>query len=170
MKRALPLLLIAIAAAPAAAQSDDVDRAKKHFEVAELHFNEGEYRQAIDQYRKAHALSQEPLLLFNVGLCFEKLDDRASAIASYRDYLDAEPTGARASEARYRIEKLEKEAAATPDDPPADPTDDPPAIEAEPAATPPALTPCGWRATAGRSRSRSRPAAAPDSIAHPPPS
>lgn len=126
-------LVVLCLSAPALAQQPDgdaIERAKKHFEVAELHFKEGEYAQAIEQYRKAHALSQEPVLLFNVGLCLEKQGKAAEAIAGYRAYLEADPEGQKAAEARYRLEALEK-AAAT------DPVKEP---EGRPVAAPPTLT------------------------------
>lgn len=107
MTRAI-LLVLAILALAAPAAADDKAAAKAHFASAEAHFRAGEYREAIEGYTSSHELFPAPVLLFNIGLCHERLGEKQQAIEKYRAYLAAEPTGARSGEARTRVETLTK--------------------------------------------------------------
>lgn len=100
--------LVATLAGAAPAFADDKAAAKAHFESAEAHFRSGEYREAINGYASSHKLFPAPILLFNIGLCHERLGEKPRAIEKYRAYLAAEPDGPRAGEARTRVETLTK--------------------------------------------------------------
>ncbi len=43
------------------------EEATKQFNEAEAHFKLGDYDKALESYKAAYVLSQEPLLLFNIG-------------------------------------------------------------------------------------------------------
>jgi tetratricopeptide (TPR) repeat protein len=83
-----------------------LDQARVRFEQGEAYFKAGTYDRAVEEYRAAYALVPRPGLLFNIGLCYEHLDDEASAIDHYDRYIAADPTGAKTTEARARREAL----------------------------------------------------------------
>lgn len=82
--------------------------AVKHFEQGEAYFLAAAYDRAAAEYQAAYRLVPKPGLLFNIGLCREKLGDAALAIEVYRRYLLADPRGNKSEEARARIAALEK--------------------------------------------------------------
>lgn len=98
----------ALTAAGNPALADDKATAEAHFRSAEAHFQAGNFRAAIAGYTDSYALFPAPILLFNIGLCHEKLDEKQQAIDKYREYLASEPTGARSAEARTRAGNLER--------------------------------------------------------------
>ncbi len=97
----------ALAARPALAQSK-LTKARKRFEQGEAYFKAGTYDKAIEEYRAAYDLVPRPGLLFNIGLCYENLDDPENAIAFYDRYVGADPDGGKVSEARARREALSR--------------------------------------------------------------
>lgn len=92
-----------IAVRPAAAQSK-LDQARKHFDQGEAYFKAGTWDKAIDEYNAAYALVPRPGLLFNIGLCYEHLEQPSRAVDYYDRYLKAAPDGGKATEARARRE------------------------------------------------------------------
>jgi len=142
MKRLVVILVLAAAAAHA---DTKIDRARAHFKAAEAHFDAGRWDQAAGEYQAAYALAPRPLLLFNVGSAYRRKsetthapDDLRAAIAYYKKYLDAEPNGKAAGDAREFLAGLEKELVAVEPPPPAERPPAPPEPEPEPAPAPPA--------------------------------
>lgn len=86
--------------------------ARAHFEQGEAYFRAGGYDLAIVEYQAAYDLVPEPGLLFNIGLSCENAGDPERAIATYRRYLDADPRGGKAAEARARSEAISRGIAA----------------------------------------------------------
>lgn len=81
--------------------------ARFYFDKAEAAFRAEKFADAIASYSKSFGVSKAPVLMFNVGLCHEKLGNKREAIAAFRRYLELEPEGRRAEEARLRIRALE---------------------------------------------------------------
>ncbi len=108
---ALAWLVVAGLAAGAGAQpkSDDPEakaRAKAHYLEARAHHDHGEYQRAAAEYLQAFALFPDPELLFNVGQVYRLAGDSALAAAYYRRYLELDPDGRAAPEARRHLEAL----------------------------------------------------------------
>jgi hypothetical protein len=116
--------------------------------VAEAHFKEGrklyqvgDYRGALDAFKKAFMAKEDAVLLFNIAQCHRQLGDDRQAIVFYRRYLADEPRAANRSdverfirEGEARIQEAEAPVAAPgPYPPPPPPAPAPPA----PAATVP---------------------------------
>jgi tetratricopeptide (TPR) repeat protein len=94
MRLALILSLVAplLLASPAArADGEATAQAKQYFTSAVQAYREARYKEAIDLFRKAHALDPHADLIFNVGQAYEKLGDVANALRSYREYLRLDP-------------------------------------------------------------------------------
>jgi tetratricopeptide (TPR) repeat protein len=112
----------------------------------------GDYRRAAERFLRAHAIDEDPNLLFNIASCYEALGDIDAALEKYRAFLaapDADLEGRpRAEQALARLTELESAPEAAPQ-PPAAPA---PAVSI-PAAVAPADTAgahdAGWVPWAG---------------------
>jgi|GEM_PF-6513537 len=101
------VVLPALAPQPASAQDDAaLTAARDRFRQGEAYFKAGLFDKAVAEYRAAYELVPRPGLLFNIGLCYEKLENPARAVDYYGRYLAAEPEGGKAPEARARREAL----------------------------------------------------------------
>jgi tetratricopeptide (TPR) repeat protein len=141
---AISAVLVAALAAVAVAAPDRA-KAREHFVQAEMYMKTGVYDQAVIEYEKAYELAPDAHgFLFNIGLAYEKWGKKEKAVAAYTDYLDKEPGGKKAPEARARKIALERALAAeadrrareNPDPGPVDPSPAEPS-PAEPIARPP---------------------------------
>ncbi|MBI5479772.1 MAG: tetratricopeptide repeat protein, partial [Deltaproteobacteria bacterium] len=84
----LALLLFA----PATARGDRATtEAKAHFEQGNARYNLGEYREALEAYRRAYRVKPLPGFLFNVAQCHRNLGEYEEAISFYERYLEAAP-------------------------------------------------------------------------------
>ena len=63
--------------APTGAQSpaDEMrdEEARQLFEAGRVAFTAGRFQSALDSFRRAHELSGRPLLLYNIGTCYDRL-------------------------------------------------------------------------------------------------
>src|SRR5215470_17009710 len=113
------VLVLALASRTAVAddrKGTDLERARAHFKRGEAFYDAGNYEHAISEYQAAYALVLRPSLLFNLGQAFRRkaevshsADDKRQAVDYYRQYLDADPNGKGAPDARGYIAALEKE-------------------------------------------------------------
>jgi tetratricopeptide (TPR) repeat protein len=103
------LVLVALGgAAGAQPKQDDKAQAeaRAHYLAARAHHEHGEYQRAAAEYLQAFALFPDPELLFNVGQVYRLGGDRELAAAYYRRYLELEPDGRAAPEARRHLDAL----------------------------------------------------------------
>lgn len=66
-------------------------RAKALFGQAEVHFNVGEFKKALDLYSKAYKTKQLAAFLFNIAQCHRYLKDHDRAIFFYNRFLSQKP-------------------------------------------------------------------------------
>jgi tetratricopeptide (TPR) repeat protein len=81
-------------------------KAKTHIKKARAAYADGNYDQAVAEYQAAYKLVPAGDILFNLGQIQRVKDDKPAAVASYRKYLDSEPDGAHAGEAREHLAQL----------------------------------------------------------------
>jgi len=105
---ALACLLVAALARAAAAQAEEPGKqqARTHYLEARRLHEHGEYQRAAAEYLQAFALFPDPELLFNVGQVYRLAGDQALATAYYRRYLELDPEGRAAPEARRHLEAM----------------------------------------------------------------
>jgi hypothetical protein len=110
-------LLLAALSLPTSARADDLTDAKALFRAGVAAYTSGEFEAAIQAFRQAYAITPRPGLLFSMAQAHrrqfyagEHRDRRHldRAIASYRAYLEAVPTGGRRLEASQALEVLER--------------------------------------------------------------
>lgn len=82
------------------------EEARRLFEAGRVAFEAGRYGDALGYFEAAHARSDRPQLLYNVGLALERLGRRRDARSAYEAYLDALPDADNAAEVRTRLSVL----------------------------------------------------------------
>jgi tetratricopeptide (TPR) repeat protein len=93
-------------APPAAPRASSAAQAR--FEAGVAAYEEGRFRDAIARFKEADQLSPSPLLSFNIAKVHDRMADKPSALASYRDYLRRLPTAENSDAVRKRIQELEQ--------------------------------------------------------------
>ncbi len=103
------LLAMTVAASPLAnAQSRrDKREAAKHESQGKAFYRTGAYDNAIAEFEQAYELAPKPSLLFNIGICYERLGNIRLARDYYQRYLETNPN-AGVTETRARIEGLDR--------------------------------------------------------------
>lgn len=135
MKRLVTALVLSLAALAApiaradAPTKEQIEAAKQAFTEGDALYRAGKFEEAILKLRESYRLSQNPVLLYNIGYIEEQAGHEDRALFYYKKFLTDAPKGApRLDEAMDRVAALEKEgvkASADPDAPVA-PTANPP--------------------------------------------
>lgn len=116
MKKVLILLgaaLCMLGAHPVAhAQGKKAALAKKHFQKAELLYQQGEFKKALAQYKKAMTYKRHPALIFNIAQCYRQLGNNKMALFFYKLFLSELPNASNIKEVLLRIKEMEKKLAA----------------------------------------------------------
>jgi tetratricopeptide (TPR) repeat protein len=79
--------LVLVLIAPAARAQLDVEAAKAHYAAGSADFDAGRYADALVEFEKAYRLSGRGALLYNIGVCHERLGHAQLAIDSFQRYL-----------------------------------------------------------------------------------
>jgi tetratricopeptide (TPR) repeat protein len=87
--RAACLLASVVIAMAAQAATTDEGAAKAHFAAGKIFYKDKRYRDAIDEFLQAYQLSAAPDLLYNIGVCYDALDDAGRATIYFQRYLEA---------------------------------------------------------------------------------
>lgn len=94
----------------AAAQSKSVQHtlAKKHFELGQEYYQTADYARALEEFNQAYRLEPLPELAFNIGRCYEALNDLEQALKYFHLYLDKKPGTPDRAVLELRIKNIEK--------------------------------------------------------------
>src|SRR5215475_4202432 len=86
----LAALLVSVSAAadPPPPDAAAVAEARKHFAAGEKLFDAGDLRGAVEELKEAYRLSRNPLLLYNIGVVYDKLDDAPLALHYFGKFID----------------------------------------------------------------------------------
>jgi tetratricopeptide (TPR) repeat protein len=112
MRWALLLVAALAGTGPAARADGNRDEAKAHNDLARVLFEQGKYAEAEREFQKAFDLAPLSDLLFNIGVCQEKLHRPGDAAATYDRFLAAQPGYDGAAELQKRVAVLKAQAAA----------------------------------------------------------
>jgi len=130
--RALALVAIMVtASAHADPDAAALERAKVHFKQARALQNAGDYARAADEYKAAYELDARPEFLFDIGQAFRLAGAKREALDYFRRYLEQQPDGPGADEARKHVAILTEqtdEGLAHKPEPPVDDTTKPPIV------------------------------------------
>ena len=103
MRIGLACLVVLVAAAPAVAQDEKTEEAKKHFDAAKGLFDKGDYAGAADAFLSAYAAKPFAAFLFNAAVAYEKAKNLPKAIEMFRLYLQKDPKAADREDVEKRI-------------------------------------------------------------------
>jgi hypothetical protein len=104
------LAAVAVVLAPVAVRAqptDTVAEARQHFQSGKQLFDAGDYRGAIREFEAANKLAPAPLLLFNIGLAYERLGEAAPALQYFKAYLEQAPNASNRSLVEIKIDRLQ---------------------------------------------------------------
>lgn len=108
MQRLLPFALVLLAPAFAAAQTDDDDLARAHFESGSAYYEQGRYEDAAREFIESYRLSPRPVLLENAARAQERALEFDAAIATLQQLLRDHPDYPQAATIRERITSYER--------------------------------------------------------------
>ena len=92
----------------ARAQETSEDVARAHFVLGQAAYDEGRFATALEEFDKAYAASKRPALLYNIGVCHERLGRFAEAVDHYKRYLRELPDAADRDAVQARVADLEE--------------------------------------------------------------
>ena len=104
----LALTLVVALAATAAADSAR-DQGRAHFKQGKAFQDAGSYERAAQEYTLAYETDRRPEMLFNIAQAYRLAKIRERALFYFRQYLEKQPDGAGADEARKHVATLTKE-------------------------------------------------------------
>ena len=84
------------------------DQARMLFAKGVELFQAGRYKDAIDEFLKAHQVFPNPVLSFNAALAYEKMGDSAGALRFYREYLRQDPEAYDRPQVEQQVSALER--------------------------------------------------------------
>lgn len=99
--------LLACAATARAADGDDLQEAKQHYDRGMAHYELGEFAAAVEEFKLAYARSQAPGLLFNLAQASRLDKDYEQALHFYRTYLRVRPDAPNRADVELRIAEIE---------------------------------------------------------------
>jgi tetratricopeptide (TPR) repeat protein len=114
--------------------ADDMEAAKAHFAAGSAYYDQANYADAVKEFNEAFRLSKRSDLLYNIAVCYERLNDLDNAIGALRRYLAERPDATDRVTIQSRIANLEKRRAQQPPPVVAAP---PPELAAPPVVAPP---------------------------------
>jgi len=82
------------------------DEARGLFDAGLASYEAGRFDDALGYFRRAYELSHRPLLLFNVGQCYDRLRHDEQAIATFEQYLSELPNADNRVQVEARIRAL----------------------------------------------------------------
>lgn len=80
------------------------EKARALFAAGSQHYEAEEYTKALKAFEEAKALTNHPLMLFNIAKVYEAMEDLPNALKLYEDYLKTKPEDD--SEAKERITRI----------------------------------------------------------------
>ncbi len=101
------ILLALVLLLPRVAAADDTASVKRLFVSGSKHFDLGEYRDALSDFKEGFRLNDDPVFLYNIAQCHRLLNENAEAIRSYRVYLRRRPNAPNRAEVEQKIASLE---------------------------------------------------------------
>lgn len=119
-----------VAHAQAAPTAEELEAAKKAYGEGAKLFAAEKYAEAAEKFKESYRLSRNPVLLYNIGLTFERLGTKDKALFYYKKFLkDAPAEASQRPDVEKSIKQLEKEGTTEAPDPGEDPVVEDPVVE-----------------------------------------
>ena len=82
--------------------------AKALYKQGRTHYQLGEYREALTEFKEAYRLKQDASFLFNIGQCHRQLGEYAEAIKLYGSYLREAPDAPNRAEVERFVREMKE--------------------------------------------------------------
>jgi tetratricopeptide (TPR) repeat protein len=132
MRLAVALLVLGLGAS--AHGDETLAKVRKLYDSGMTHYNLGEYKDALADFKEAYRLRHDPAFLFNIGQAHRQLGEPEDAAREYRAYLREAPDTPNRKEVEKFINDADSAVAARH-------AAQPPTGVVQPASVPPATTP-----------------------------
>ncbi len=104
-----------VAHAQAAPTAEELEAAKKAYGEGAKLFAAEKYGEAVERFKESYRLSRNPVLLYNIGLTFERLGTKDMALFYYKKFLkDAPAEAPQRPDVDKSVKQLEKDGATEP--------------------------------------------------------
>jgi tetratricopeptide (TPR) repeat protein len=130
---AAALLLVALGGS---AHADDADAAKQAYSEGARRYAIGDFRGALEDFKRSYLAFPAPDTLFNLAQCHRQLGEHGDAIRAFRNYLELMPPENDRSEVERLIADEEKALSPAPPVPEANQVEPPPPAPVEKAPPP----------------------------------
>jgi hypothetical protein len=81
--------------------------AKEHFINGQEYYEQGQYKDAIEEFERAYSLDARPKLLFNIAQSYEKLGNLKKSVEYFKKYVNAESKKVDTTSIKNKITNLE---------------------------------------------------------------
>jgi tetratricopeptide (TPR) repeat protein len=107
-RNAIAIVLLLLMWPRALFADEGAAEAKRLYLSGTKHFDLGEYQQALEDFKSAYRVRDEPVLLYNIAQCERLLGHNEEAMRSYKAYLRRSPTAPNRDEVEAKITALEQ--------------------------------------------------------------
>jgi tetratricopeptide (TPR) repeat protein len=90
------------------AEEEQKARAKASFQAGVDLYDSGQYEKALGEFQKAHAISHNPALYFNMAACEERAHHYEAAVLLLRQYLLEQPNAEDRAKVEARIKVMQE--------------------------------------------------------------
>jgi tetratricopeptide (TPR) repeat protein len=104
---AVAAFLIGLLIATSPRAQDNRAEALEHFDKGRKLYQVGEYRPALEEFKKAFLLKEDPVFIFNIAQCHRQLGEAKQALTFYKRYLATDPQASRRQQVQKLIADLE---------------------------------------------------------------
>jgi hypothetical protein len=102
------LAVILASAALAASPDPDVAKAKQTFDAAQRLYKQARYADALAKFEEAYRFKPHPVIIYNIGKCYERLGEISKALRQYHEYLRMMPDAKDKEQVTDAIANLER--------------------------------------------------------------
>lgn len=81
-----------------------IDEAKKRYANGQKLYEAGEFKAAVDEFKEAYRLTKNPLLLYNIGFVYDRMDDTSLALHYYNKFLADAAEGPKTHDRRVEVD------------------------------------------------------------------
>ena len=105
------VVLGGIAHSAPVADEDPTSRARQLFDSGRRHFELTEYDAALVDFKEGYRLKDDPVFLYNIGLCHRLLGRKSEALQFFKNYLNRRPDAPNRDDLERKIAALDQEIA-----------------------------------------------------------
>jgi tetratricopeptide (TPR) repeat protein len=95
-------LVVSVLLAAGVARAENRELARESFHEGSLQYDLGDFRAALNAFKRAYLNFEDPVILFNIAQCQRHLGDKADALRSFRVFLMKVPD----AKERPQVERL----------------------------------------------------------------